>query len=159
MMKAPLFLCRRALRAALLLAGWSSVAVADTQTFQLDPYWKLISFQVVPTNPNPAAVLVAAGFDYDPILRWEQTLYTKFTPADKDIDDWTTFDPNRDLWANVKSASFSLQPKLLTPVQADVDYEPFDNDPRSAPYQPAAKKADSLSVNTFLSVCKQKQPK
>ena len=214
--------------AVLLLAGWTSLAAADTQTFRLDPGWNLISFQVVPTNPSPAvvfgplgvaferafsydsasaawstyartgtndaslaasplppvdvgraywvymnqlvpawavtgsvpavtpavnlrqgwnlvglptgagqlpesvniqAVLAAAGLDYDTILRWEQTLYGKFTPADTDINDWTTFDPNRGLWINVKTPSFSLQPKLLASVRADVDNEPFNNYP------------------------------
>ena len=78
---------------------------------------------------NMLSVLAVSGFDYDVILRWERTLYAKFTPADGDVDDFTTFDPNRGFWVNVKSASFSLQPKLLASVRGDQDIEPVGNYP------------------------------
>ncbi|MBI1841567.1 MAG: proprotein convertase P-domain-containing protein [Verrucomicrobia bacterium] len=78
---------------------------------------------------NMLSVLAAAGFDYDAILKWEQGLFGKFTPSDGDVDDFTVFDPNRGYWVNVKSGSFSLQPKLLCSVRPDEDVEPIGNYP------------------------------
>jgi len=76
------------------------------------------------------SVLTASGLDYDTILKWEQGLYRKFTPADTDVDDFTLFDANKGHWVHVKSAgAFNLQPRLLSSVRADVDVEPQGNYP------------------------------
>ena len=111
----------------------SGAPKSTTPAINFSQGWNLIG---VPTGAaqldepvNMLSVLAAAGFDYDTILRWEQGLYSKFTPNDGDVDDFTVFDPNRGYWVNVKSGSFSLQPKLLSSVRPDDDVEPIGNYP------------------------------
>jgi subtilisin-like proprotein convertase family protein len=96
--------------------------------------WNLVGIPTgrvpLPESVSMLSVLTAAGFDYDTILKWESGLYRKFTPADTDVDDFTLFDPNRGYWVRVKSGgTFSLQPRLLSSVRADVDVEPQGNYP------------------------------
>ncbi|HRI11534.1 MAG TPA: PKD domain-containing protein [Verrucomicrobiota bacterium] len=116
--------------------NWVVIGTIPSQTpgVLLNPGWNLVG---VPTGRaalsetiNMLSVFAASGLDYDMILKWEQGLYRKFTPADTDVDDFTLFDANKGHWVRVKSAgSFNLQPKLLSSVRADVDVEPQGNYP------------------------------
>ena len=115
--------------------AWQIIGTAPAQVPPVDLFngWNLIS---VPTGTGNltepvsiGAVFAAAGLDYDTILRWEAGLYDKFTPADGDVDDFSVFDANKGYWVNLKSASFRLQPKLLSSVRGDADAEPQGNYP------------------------------
>jgi hypothetical protein len=63
---------------ALLALGISDVARAETQTFQLAAQWNLISFQIIPDNPDPQAVFSTlpgfqAAWTYDATLAlWQR---------------------------------------------------------------------------------------
>jgi subtilisin-like proprotein convertase family protein len=76
-----------------------------------------------------AAVMAAAGLNYEVIVKWESGLYKKFSNKDNPPDDYTAFDPNKGYWVNVSSNAFVLQPKLLSTVRGDVDNEPQGNYP------------------------------
>lgn len=95
--------------------------------------WNMIGVPVgAATLPEPVSllsVLAASGLDYDTVLRWERGLYGKFTPADNDIDDFTSFDAARGYWVNVRGGAFNLQPRLLVSARPDTDIEPQGNYP------------------------------
>ena len=106
-----------ALTAAITVSnGWNAVSI-PTGTGQL------------PEPVSMAAVMAASGFNYEVILKWELGQYKKFSNKDNPPDDFTDFDPNKGYWVNVSSNSFTLQPKLLSTVRADVDNEPRGNYP------------------------------
>lgn len=95
--------------------------------------WNLVGIPAgtgdLPEPVSMLSVLAASGLDYDVILRWEAGRYTRSTPADSDVDDFTAFDPARGYWVRVNTSQFTLQPKLLSSVRADVDVEPQGNFP------------------------------
>ena len=99
----------------------------------LSPGWNMIGIPVgaaaLPEPVSLLSVLAASGLDYDTVLRWERSLYGKFTPSDADVDDFTTFDAGRGYWVNVHGGSFNLQPQLLVSTRPDTDVEPVGNYP------------------------------
>lgn len=115
--------------------SWQITGLPPTQAPPVDlrQGWNLIG---IPTgtgqlteSPSVLSVLAASGLDYDAILRWEANLYSKFTPADADVDDFTVFDPNKGYWVHVNTTNFTLQPRLLSSIRADADVEPQENFP------------------------------
>ena len=97
------------------------------------PGWNLIGVPVgaakLSEPVNLLSVLAASGLDYDTVLRWERSLYGKFTPTDTDLDDFTAFDAGRGYWVNVRSGALNLQPQLLVSARPDTDVEPVGNYP------------------------------
>ncbi len=98
-----------------------------------NPGWNLIGVPVgaakLSEPVNLLSVLAASGLDYDTVLRWERSLYGKFTPTDTDLDDFTAFDAGRGYWVNVRSGTLNLQPQLLVSARPDTDVEPVGNYP------------------------------
>lgn len=116
-------------------ASWQISGIAPTQTpaVQFFKGWNAVG---IPTGTgqlsepvNMAAVLAAAGFNYDVILKWEQGQYKRFSNKDYPPDDFTAFDANKGYWVHISSNAFTLQPKLLSTVRGDVDNEPQGNYP------------------------------
>lgn len=107
---------------------------SSTPPVNFNPGWNLIGVPVgSPTLSEKVdllAVLTASGLNFTEVLRWEQSLYTKFDPSGSLVDDFTTLDANRGYWVHVKGTnSFALQPQLLAAVRADQDVAPYGNYP------------------------------
>lgn len=118
------------------VASWPVSGASPTLTppVNFSPGWNMIGVPAGASSlsqpVNILAVLTASGLNFGPVLRWEQSLYTKFDPSGATVDDFTTFDPNRGYWVNIKGTStFALQPKLLATTRADQDNAPYGNYP------------------------------
>jgi len=108
---------------------------AQTPAVQFTPGWNLVG---IPTGtgqlPEPvslAAVMAAAGLNYQVIVKWELGLPKKFInrhAQDTPPDDFKDFDPNKGYWVN-STNSFTMQPRLLSTVRPDADNEPQGNYP------------------------------
>ncbi len=116
-------------------ADWtlSGLAPAVTPPVNLNPGWNLVS---IPTGTgqvqepiNMAAVLAAAGADFEVILKWENSLFRRYSDNElSQANSFVLFDANKGYWINVRSNTF-LQPKLLSTVRPDSDVEPQGNYP------------------------------
>ena len=107
---------------------------SSTPPVNFNPGWNLIGVPVgspaLTEKVDLLAVLTASGLNFTEVLRWEQSLYTKFDPSGALVDDFTTLDANRGYWVHVKGTnSFALQPTLLAAVRADQDVLPYGNYP------------------------------
>jgi subtilisin-like proprotein convertase family protein len=115
--------------------AWNVIGEPPTlvPAVSFSPGWNMIGVPVgaatLAEPVNLLSVLAASGLDYDTVLRWERSLYGKFTPTDTDLDDFTTFDATRGYWVNVRSGTYNLQPQLLVSARPDTDVEPVGNYP------------------------------
>lgn len=103
-----------------------------------EPGWNLVGFPSgaddLTESISLLSVLAVAGDKYDMLVKWENSMYKKYTPSDADVDDFTMFDKDKGHWVHVTSA-FTIQPNLVSSVRADVDVSPQGNYPSFEDFQ------------------------
>jgi hypothetical protein len=119
----------RVLIFTVFLSGVPGLVRAATQTFNLDPQWNLIAFQVVPGNPDPQAVFSTlpgfqAAWSYDASLgAWQRYTVPSAIPGQQTNDVTANallplgpIQPGRAYWVFTSQAVPSWQVNGTVPV-------------------------------------------
>jgi hypothetical protein len=119
----------RILFVTLVMSGMAGVLQAATQTFNLAAQWNLITFQVIPVNPDPEAVFSTlpgfqAAWTYDATLAiWQRHIKPAGTPAQQTNDatanaliDLPPIEPGRAYWVFTSQAVPSWQVTGTIPI-------------------------------------------